>query len=123
MTNILLIGSGAREHAIAETIMKSDKAKLFSYMKAKNPGIAKLSEDFQIGSYDNLDEIKNYAKANNIEIAVIGPEDPLNEGVVDALNEINIPSVGPTKNLARLETSKSFTRLLMKKYDIKGNPK
>lgn len=124
MTNILLIGNGAREHVIAETIMKSNKQpKLYSYMKSKNPGIAKLSEDFQIGSYDNLEEIKNYAKANNIEISVIGPEDPLNEGVVDALNEINIHSVGPTKNLARLETSKSFTRLLLKKYNIEGNPK
>lgn len=124
MVNVLLIGNGAREYVIAETIMKSNKEpKLFSYMKAKNPGIAKLSEDFQIGSYDNLEEIKNFAIANNIDFAVIGPEDPLNNGVVDALNEINIPSVGPTKNLARLETSKSFTRLLLKKYKIDGNPK
>ncbi len=123
MTNVLLIGNGAREHALAEAIGRSENAKLFSYMKANNPGIAKLSEDFQIGSYDNLEEIKNYAKANNIELAVIGPEDPLNQGVVDALNKINIPSVGPTKNLAKLETSKSFTRLLMQKYEIEGNPK
>jgi len=123
MTNILLVGNGAREHVIAETIMKSNNAKLFSYMKAKNPGIAKLSEDFQIGSYDNLGKIKDYAKANNIEIAVIGPEDPLNEGVVDSLKTINIPGVGPTKSLARLETSKSFTRLLIQKYNIEGNPK
>jgi phosphoribosylamine--glycine ligase len=123
MTNVLLIGNGAREHAIAEAIMRSNKARLFSYMKAKNPGIAKLSEDFQIGSYDNLEEIKNFAKVNNIDFAVIGPEDPLNSGVVDALNSMNVPSVGPTKSLARLETSKSFTRLLLQKYNIDGNPK
>jgi phosphoribosylamine--glycine ligase len=124
MTNILLVGHGAREHAIAEAVMESNKSpRLFSYMKSKNPGIAKLSEDFQLGSYSKLDEIKNFATANNIEFAVIGPEDPLNEGVVDALKAAGIPSVGPTKNLARLETSKSFTRLLLKKYNIEGNPK
>jgi len=123
MTNILLIGNGAREHALAEAISRSENAKLFSYMKANNPGIAEFSEDFQIGSYDNLEEIKNYAKANNIELAFIGPEDPLNQGVVDSLKKIDIPSVGPLKSLARLETSKSFTRLLMQKYNIEGNPK
>ncbi len=124
MVNVLLIGSGAREHAIAEAIMRSSKdPKLFSYMKAKNPGIAKLSEDFQLGSYDNLEEMKNFAKANNVEFAIIGPEDPLNKGAADALEEENILSVGPKKSLARLETSKSFTRLLLQKYDIPGNPK
>ena len=123
MTNVLLIGNGAREHALAEAIARSENAKLFSYMKANNPGIAEFSEDFQIGSYDNLEEIKNYAQSKNVELAFIGPEDPLNQGVVDALNTINVPSVGPIKSLARLETSKSFTRLLMQKYDIEGNPK
>ncbi len=124
MTNILLIGNGAREHAIAEAIMKSKRSpKLFSYMKAENPGIAKLSEQVQIGSYSNLEEIRNFAKVNNIEYAVVGPEDPLNEGVVDALNEMGIGCFGPKKDLARLETSKSFTRLLMQKYNIEGNPK
>ena len=123
MTNILLIGNGAREHALAEAIARSKNANLFSYMKANNPGIAKLSEDFKIGSYDDLEEIKNYAQSKNADVAMIGPEDPLNQGVVDALKTINIPSVGPLKSLARLETSKSFTRLLMQKYEIEGNPK
>lgn len=124
MVNVLLIGNGAREHCIAEAIMNSPKKpKLFSFMKANNPGIASLSEDVQIGKYDDLDGIKAFAQANNIEIAIIGPEDPLNNGVVDALNEVNIPSVGPVKALAKLETSKSFTRLLMQKYNIEGNPK
>lgn len=124
MTNVLLIGSGAREHALAEAIMRSEKSpKLFSYMKANNPGIAKLSEDVSIGSYSNLEEIKNFAEAHNVEFAVIGPEDPLHQGVADALRNVGIPSVGPSKSLARLETSKAFTRLLLQKYNIKGNPK
>ncbi len=124
MVNILLTGNGAREHAIAEAIIKSpQKPKLFSYMKANNPGIARLSEQKQIGKYDDLEEIENFAKSAGINFAVIGPEDPLQKGVVDALEQIGIPSVGPKKQLAKLETSKSFTRLLMKKYNIKGSPK
>jgi phosphoribosylamine--glycine ligase len=124
MVNILLIGNGAREHAIAEAITNSpQKPKLFSYMKANNPGIARLSEQKQIGKYDDLEEIENFAKSAGINFAVVGPEAPLQKGVVDALEQIGIPSVGPKKQLAKLETSKSFTRLLMKKYNIKGSPK
>ena len=123
MVNILLIGNGAREHVIAEAIMRSpQQPKLFSYMKSNNPGIAKLSEGVQIGKYDELDKIKTFAEANAVDFAFIGPEDPLSQGVVDALEEINIKSVGPKKELAKLETTKSFTRLLMKKYKIPGLP-
>ncbi|MCK5283089.1 MAG: phosphoribosylamine--glycine ligase [Nanoarchaeota archaeon] len=124
MTAILLIGNGAREHAIAEAIVRSNEnPELFAYMKSNNPGIAGLCDDIQIGSYSDLDEIKAFAQSIVPDFAFIGPEDPLNKGVVDALESIGIPCVGPKKELAKLETSKSFTRLLMKKYDIKGNPK
>jgi phosphoribosylamine--glycine ligase len=124
MSNILLVGNGAREHAIAETIMRSPQnPRLFSFMKSNNPGIASLSEKIKIGSYSDLDAITGFAKENKIDFAVIGPEDPLNNGVVDALAKSGILSVGPTKSLARLETSKSFTRNLVNKYNISGNPK
>jgi len=123
MSNILLIGNGAREHAIAEAITRSQqKPRLFSFMKANNPGIASLSEKIKIGRYSDLDAITAFAKENKIDFAIIGPEDPLNNGVVDALAKSGIPSVGPTKSLARLETSKSFTRNLVNKYNILGNP-
>ena len=123
MPNILLVGNGAREHAIAEAIMRSpQKPRLFSFMKANNPGIASLSEKIKIGSYSDLDAITAFAKDNKIDFAVIGPEDPLNNGVVDALAKSGISAVGPTKSLARLETSKSFTRNLVSKYNILGNP-
>jgi len=91
-------------------------------MKSRNPGIAKKSEQIQLGKYDDLSSIRAFAEASNIDFAVIGPEDPLNNGVVDALEEIGINSVGPKKELAKLETSKSFTRLLLKEYNIPGNP-
>ena len=123
MTNILLVGNGAREHALAEAISRSEqKPRLFSFMKANNPGIASLSEKIRLGAYSDLNAITGFAAENKIEFAVIGPEDPLNNGVVDALATCGIPAVGPTKSLARLETSKSFTRNLVNKYNIPGNP-
>lgn len=91
-------------------------------MKANNPGIASLSARIKLGSYSDLSVITGFATENNIDFAVIGPEDPLNNGVVDALALSGIPAVGPNKSLARLETSKSFTRNLVSKYDIPGNP-
>lgn len=124
MVNILLIGSGAREHAIAEAVMRSKKkTRLFSYMSSKNPGIKAASEKIFVGSYGDIEGIASFAKEHSIEYAIIGPESPLNEGAADALMRIGISSLGPTKSLARLETSKSFTRQLMEKYSIPGNPR
>lgn len=124
MSNVLLVGNGAREHVIAETVLRSKHyPRLFSYMKANNPGIASLSDKVLIGDYDDLEGMKKFSKECNIDFAIIGPEDPLNNGVVDSLREIGVPCVGPTKSLARLETSKSFTRDLLRKYNIRGNPK
>ena len=123
MPNILLIGNGAREHALAEAITRSKQNPLlFSFMKSNNPGIVSLSAKTMLGSYSDLKAITGFAKQNKIKIAVIGPEDPLNNGVADALSKISIASVGPTKSLSRLETSKSFTRNLVRKYNIPGNP-
>ena len=121
--HVLLIGNGAREHAIAEALIRSNhQPVLFAFMKANNPGIAGMARNIHLGSYSDLASIVDFAKTHETAFAVIGPEDPLNSGVADALNEAGIPAVGPTKSLARLETSKSFTRHLVKKYNIPGNP-
>src|SRR3989338_7065185 len=80
-------------------------------MKSKNPGILTLSKTIETGSYSDLEKIKKFAGENEIELAFIGPEDPLSFGVVDALQDIGIESIGPTKLMARLE-----------KYNIDGNP-
>ncbi len=122
MKNILLIGNGAREHVLAETITRSTHhPKLFSYMKTNNPGIASLSERTYVGSYDDLKTIQAFTQTCAVDFAVIGPEDPLNNGVADFLTKLGIPCIGPLKSLARLETSKSFTRNLLQKYKIPGN--
>ena len=124
MPGVLLVGNGAREHAIAEAIMRSSHdPKLFSYMKTNNPGIAALSAKSLVGPYEDLPALMAFAKVNGCEFAVVGPEDPLNLGAVDALLAAGIPAVGPKKGLSRLETSKSFTRDLLRKYGIPGNPR
>lgn len=122
MVNILLIGNGAREHALAEALVRSsEKPRLFACMKANNPGLAALAERTLIGPYHDLAAIVAFAREGRCEFAVVGPEDPLSHGVVDALAAAGIPGVGPTRSLARLETSKSFTRDLCAKYAIPGN--
>jgi len=124
MVRILLIGNGAREHVLAESLVNSaGRPRLFSYMKANNPGIAALSAGVAVGSYGDLDRIGRFCREGAVDFAVIGPEDPLNLGVADHLKTLGIPSVGPTKSLARLETSKTFTRNLLEKYGIQGNPR
>ncbi len=124
MTRVLLIGNGAREHVIAETVKRSaHDIALFSCMKSNNPGIASLSEAVLAAGYNDREKIGAFAREHGIDFAIIGPEDPLNNGIVDSLKKEGIPSVGPTKSLARLETSKTFTRNLLEKYDIPGNPR
>ena len=124
MTNVLLIGNGAREHALAEALMRSSRdPRLYAFMKTNNPGIASLSAEVRIGRYNETEAIIAFAKEREIAFAVIGPEEPLSHGIVDTLRLAGIPAVGPTKTLARLETSKSFTRDLLDKYGIPGNPR
>jgi len=88
MVRILLIGNGAREHVIAEAVKRSaHNIALFSCMKSNNPGIASLSEDVLTTRYDDREKIGQFARENNIDFAIIGPEDPLNNGIVDFLKK------------------------------------
>ena len=124
MPGVLLVGNGAREHAIAEAIMRSGRnPRLFSCMKTNNPGIASLSAKSSSAVTRIWKRSWPSPKEHGVDFAVIGPEDPLSHGIVDALAAAGIPAVGPTKSLARLETSKSFTRNLLGKYGIPGNPR
>ena len=121
--NILIVGSGAREHAIARSIKKSKTPnKLYCFASNRNPGIEEISEILKIGNITDPHTVSNFAAEHLIDLAIIGPEAPLANGVVDALLAIKIQCVGPTKDLAQIETSKSFTRDLMRKYNIPGCP-
>jgi len=115
---VLVVGNGAREHAIAKRLY-DDGAEIVSAMAKKNPGIASISNQFEI---ININKPSDYRNFTNIDYAVIGPEDALANSVSDYLNEKGIPVVGPKKNLARLEWSKSYARELLTNYGIQGNP-
>ena len=122
--NILLVGSGAREHAIAQALKRSThNPNLFCFGTNHNPGIIGLSSGYTTGKIIDAENIVAWATKNKIDWAFIGPEAPLEVGVVDALQKVNIPSIGPNQRLAQLETSKSFTRNLLAEYDIPGGPK
>ncbi len=121
MNKVLLIGSGGREHAIAKAL-KEGGAKIYTVMKHKNPGIAKLSKDYIVGDHNSVTFVKNldWVKFKKVDFAFIGPEDPLIRGMADMLEEKGIPVVGPRKNAAIIEGSKEFMRDLMKKHGIEG---
>ena len=114
--NILLIGSGGREHAIAKKLYESpDTKKIFC--TPGNPGTEKYAVSVVLNT-SNHNEILSYCKNNEINLVVIGPEIPLVEGLVDFLNKYNILVFGPKKLAAKLEGSKKFTKEICEKYNI-----
>lgn len=119
---ILLVGNGAREHAIAEALTRTGRVELYTYAKARNPGIAVLSHEYIQGSLSDMTALAEYAKKIQPDFAVVGPDDPIADGAADALLSVGVKSIAPLKTLARLESSKSFTRDVMEKYKIAGNP-
>lgn len=120
---ILLVGNGAREHAIAAALKRNRECQLYCFATANNPGIAGLAEDIKIGDPDRVEEVVDYAKHIDPEMAWIGPEAPLEKGLADYLDVIDVSSVGPKKELARIETSKGFARDLLSEYEIPAYPK
>ena len=121
---ILVIGSGAREHSIVKAIDRSlHQNDIFCIGTNINPGIAELCKEFIVENFNNVNTVSKYATDNSISMAIIGPENPLQEGLADALWASGVPVIGPKKNLAKIETSKAFTRNLLKKYNIPGGPK
>ena len=120
MVNCLIIGHGAREHVIGETLVQNG-ASLFAVMSSKNAGLEDLSKKIQIQSETDFKSILDFGKSQNIDFAVIGPEAPLVVGIVDALESGDIPCVGPKIEAAQLEGSKIFMRDLLAKYKIKSN--
>ena len=124
MKRVLLIGNGAREHVIAETLKRSSSGcELGVFANANNPGIQALASSYFVAnSLLDFDALRAYARDFHPDFAFIGPDDPLGAGAADALLLEGIQSVGPLETLAQLESSKSFTRDLLKKYGIPGNP-
>lgn len=122
MTRVLLAGSGAREHAIAVSLKESSDVELYAAMSSHNPGIMRLARKATVLQITSPKAVSKYAKENRVELAIIGPEAPLVNGVVDELRKIQITTVGPTRKLASLEGDKTFCRDLLSNHGISGNP-
>ena len=114
--NILVVGSGGREHAIIKKLKLNPTVQTI-YALPGNGGIAADAKCVNIGATD-IDAIVAFAKENAIDYAVVAPDDPLVLGCVDALSEVGIPAFGPRANAAIIEGSKVFSKNLMKKYGI-----
>ena len=113
---VLIVGSGGREHAIATAVAKSARVDKI-YCAPGNAGIAGLAECVNIGAME-FDKLVVFAKENAIDFTIIGMDDPLVGGVVDAFEAEGLKVFGPRKNAAILEGSKAFSKDLMKKYNI-----
>ena len=113
---ILVVGGGGREHAIIKKL-KENKAVDTIYALPGNGGIAQDAECVDIGAKD-IEKITEFAAARDIDFAVVAPDDPLALGAVDALEAIGIKCFGPDKAAAVIESSKVFSKELMKKYRI-----
>ena len=113
---VLIVGGGGREHAIAWKVAKSPKVEKI-YCAPGNAGIAEVAECVPIGAME-FDKLVAFAKENEIDLTVVGMDDPLVGGIVDAFEAEGLRVFGPRKNAAILEGSKAFSKDLMKKYNI-----
>ncbi len=114
--NVLLVGSGGREHAIAWRLAQSKKLGQL-HIAPGNPGTAQCGRNVDIGSAD-VEGLVDFAKSNDIALAVIGPENPLAAGIVDAFERAGIKAFGPCAGAAQLEADKAFAKQLMRSNAI-----
>ena len=113
---VLVIGGGGREHAICWKLAQSPRVKEL-YCAPGNAGIAEIARCVDIGVMD-FEKMTEFAKKEAFDLVVVGPDDPLAAGLVDALEAAGLRTFGPRKNAAILEGSKAFSKDLMKKYGI-----
>ena len=113
---VLIIGSGGREHALCHAFKKSTTVEELFCIPG-NAGTASIAKNFDV-DIKNFEKIKEFVKQHEVDLVVIGPEQPLVDGIVDFLNENNIKVFGPNKEASQLEGSKIFTKELCKKYNI-----
>lgn len=113
---VLIVGSGGREHAIAASVAKSAKVDKL-YCAPGNAGIEQIAECVPIGAME-FEKLANFAKEKEIDLTIVGPDDPLVGGLVDVLKAAGLRVFGPDEKAAILEGSKAFSKDLMKKYHI-----
>jgi len=113
---VLVVGSWAKEQITIENLSEYPDIEIFSYMDIRNPGIVSLVKGYQIGSFQDIPAIVNYAQEQLIDLVIITTASPLSLGLVDELEETGILTFGPVRLAAQLESNKEFTRKLLQKY-------
>ncbi len=113
---VLVIGGGGREHAICWKLAQSPKVSQL-FCAPGNGGISRIAQCVPIPTTD-VSAVTDWAKTHGMDLVVVAPDDPLALGMVDALEEVGIPAFGPRKSAAVIESSKIFSKNLMKKYHI-----
>ncbi|CAG2121650.1 unnamed protein product, partial [Medioppia subpectinata] len=114
---VLLLGSGSREHTLAWKLVQSHKVNKI-YVAPGNGGIHTLGSKVQTVDIKNVDKVVEWCLQNKPQLVVVGPEDPLERGVVDKLSEKGIRCFGPNRAAAQIESNKSFAKDFMKVHDI-----
>lgn len=120
MTRVLIVGKDGRTDCLAEAL-QAGGAQLYAMCDYRNRGLIRKAIRFRQGKTDEPSKVLEFAREVRAELVVIGPEEPLAAGVVDEVQRYGIPCFGPTKTLARLESSKSFTRRLLSEFGVPGN--
>ena len=110
---ILVIGGGGREHALVWKL-KNGYSSREIFCAPGNPGIAKIAECVPL-QVKQINELADFAEANKIDLSVVGPEDPLTDGIVDLFEKRNLPVFGPNRQSARLEGSKAYAKKVMER--------
>jgi phosphoribosylamine--glycine ligase len=117
LNTVLIIGGGGREHAIAKALLRTDRALcLFAY--PGNPGMEDDGCMMVDATFEDWNECADWAEENAVDLTIVGPEQPLVEGIVDIFTKRGLAIFGPSRSASRLEGSKEFSKNLMKKYKI-----
>jgi phosphoribosylamine---glycine ligase len=122
VTRWLVVGGGAREHALGATLVRAEAEVVVASPQA-NPGLERLARASARLGPEVTDRIVDLAVRERVDAAVIGPEAPLANGLADALRAREIPTVGPSRAAARLESSKVFCRELLARHGVPGQPR
>jgi phosphoribosylamine--glycine ligase len=120
--NVLVVGGGGRDMQLQQLLLKQKRSCHFRCDGEEESGISRLCQDFLLEKETEVKKIVDYATANNIDLAFIGPEAPLAAGLADALEDIGIGVVGPRKAVAQIEFDKAWARNFMRKHGIEGCP-
>lgn len=122
-SRVLLVGKDARTDAIAAAARASaGEAELYALSGLKVPGLVEKCAEVRVGSLVDLDWLTAQTRDIDPDLVIVGPEEPLEAGYVDRLEQLGIPAFGPSRALAAIESSKSWARRLLDKHEIPGNP-